>query len=351
MKIIKQSGSAIFDAIKILKKGGLVIAPSDTVYGALVDAQNHEAVKKLIAFKNRPWGKPISVFVENESMMEQYVAINDKQKKLLSNLLPGPFTVVLDSLHKADKLLESERGSLGVRLIDYPFIHNLVKAFGHPVTATSANLSGRNAHHSIDSLLKEFSQKKKDMVDLIIDAGKLPRNMPSTVIDITSTLVKIMRQGDLGIKDYKTFISKSTLDTEKIAQHLINKLLNKLSHTPLVFILEGDMGVGKTVFVKGVGKLFGITDIISPTYVISYEYVIGQKEVNKLIHCDFFNIDEPQEFQHLGLNQYLVQGNIFFIEWGEKAGDLYELLKSKAHIVHIKMEYGKDKEREINISS
>jgi len=347
MKIITQSPTAISEAVKILKAGGLVIAPSDTVYGVLVDAQNNKAVEKLIAFKNRPIGKPISVFVENRRMMVENVRISSLQQALLDQLLPGPFTVILDSKHRVHPLLESEKGTLGIRLIDYPFIHQLIKVFGKPLSATSANLSGRPPHYSVESLLREFSQAKKSMIDLVIDAGVLPRNKPSTIIDLTSSKLKILRHGNINLKDLKTYISNTPLETEAIAQLIVKKSLVLSKKKPLIYILEGEMGVGKTIFVKGVGRLFDINDIISPTFVISYEYVINSKEINKLVHCDFFNIEEPEEFKHLGLEQYLVPGNILFIEWGEKGGDLYEMLKNKAHLIHIKMKYGKNKEREI----
>ena len=98
MKIIKlNSGNVdqtINNTIEVLKSTGLVIFPSDTVYGLLVDATNKAAVEKLIAFKNRPVGKPISIFTDIESM-DQLVEINKDQQKVFEEILPGPFTIVL----------------------------------------------------------------------------------------------------------------------------------------------------------------------------------------------------------------------------------------------------------------
>lgn len=349
MRIIQLGNSAIHESIKVLKSGGLVIFPSDTVYGALVDSTNKKAVAKLIAFKNRPLGKPISVFVSDLKMMEECV-ITGKNKALLNKLLPGPFTVILDSKHKTDVQLESERGTLGVRIPDNDPIIHLVEEFGKPITATSANLSGRPAHYSIETLLREFPQSKKDMIDLIVDGGKLPRNKPSTVIDLTAPEIKIMRHGDVDIKDSQTFISRSSDETEKIAQFIVKKQLKKKLNKPPVFILEGDMGVGKTIFVKGAGKLFDVVNITSPTYVISCEYKVSKWGIDRLAHCDLFNIEEPNEFKYLGLQEYIEPGCILFMEWGEKAGEFYDVLKSRGEVTHIGMKYINEKEREITIS-
>src|SRR5437762_767193 len=86
----------IEETIRTLEKGGVVIFPSDTVYGLLVNAINEKAVQKLIAFKNRPTGKAISVFCDFKAL-SNLVKIDRNQKKILKNLLPGPFTVILDS--------------------------------------------------------------------------------------------------------------------------------------------------------------------------------------------------------------------------------------------------------------
>ena len=103
MRIIKIDGNnvdlIINKTIKILKSGGLVVFPSDTVYGLLCDATNEIAVKKLIQFKDRPAGKPVSVFC-NFDLINQLVTISNQQLAVLKQILPGPFTIILPSKHK-----------------------------------------------------------------------------------------------------------------------------------------------------------------------------------------------------------------------------------------------------------
>ena len=349
MKIIKLDDKNVIEkTVEILQQGGLVVFPSDTVYGLLVDAYNEKAVKKLIAFKNRPPGKPISVFVDWDFLYE-LVLVSEKQKELLENILPGPFTVVLRSKGKVCPLLESEKKTLGVRIPDYQPVNSLVKKFKRPITATSANLSGKSPHYSIESLLKQLPESKKKLIDFIVDARKLKRNKPSTVVDLVEENIKILRQGDILFTQVNTYISRSEKETKKIAQFILNKLLKKDVKKTLIFIIEGDLGVGKTVFVKGMGEFLGIKKIVSPTFVVMYEYEVEKSKVDKLIHLDLYNVEEKEEFEYLRIGDYLVPGNLLAIEWGEKVGEIFDLLKEKGEIVYVKMSYENEKERVIEV--
>ncbi len=348
MKTIKINhnnvNQVINSTISVLKSTGLAIFPSDTVYGLLCDATNEQAVKKLIAFKNRPAGKPISVF-SCLKFIDQLVKINKEQKKIIEEILPGPYTLILPSKHKVSKLLESEIGTLGMRIPMYLYIEVLVNQFKKPITATSANIAGRSPHYSIESLLNTLTEKQKNLVDLVIDAGTLPKNKPSTVVDLSQSDVKVLRQGDLEFlnKSIK-YLSKTSDETKKIAKQILKNVrtIHELSQQlkPLIFIIEGEMGVGKTVFVKGLGEQLGIKNIISPTFVIYYEY-------ENFYHFDLYNVEDKSEFKYLGLEKFLKPGNILCFEWGEKAGEIIKLLNEKGNIVYVKLNYINEKEREI----
>lgn len=342
---------------KVLEKGGLVIFPSDTVYGLLVDATNEKSVEKLIAFKNRPPGKAISVFV-TEQMLPEQVEVSDSSKPLLDKLLPGPFTVILPSKHGVSSKLESEKGTLGVRIPDYDFVSRLVNAFGKPITATSANLGGKSPHYSVESLLHQIPHKKQELIDLIVDAGKLLRNKPSTVIDLTHPEMKIVRQGDILLSDAETFHSKTPIQTRKLGSYVVEKVMKEETGKPVVLVLVGDLGAGKTMFTKGIAEYLNVENIISPTFVVYYEYDINigtksevKSHMTKLVHVDLYNIEDVEEFEHLGLEEYLSGRNIMVVEWGEKLGDLYERFKKKAKVVMVKIEYDGENERVIKVST
>ncbi|CAN5148973.1 hypothetical protein BH09PAT2_BH09PAT2_07450 [soil metagenome] len=340
----------INQTIEVLKSGGIVIFPSDTVYGLLVDATNEKAVEKLITFKNRPPGKAISVFVSDFEMMNTVVVANSKQK-LLETILPGPFTIILESKHAVSKKLESEKDTLGVRFPDNAFIQKLVKAYGKPITATSANLGGKSPHYSIQSLLNQLPKNKQDLIDLIVDGGKLPRNKPSTILDLTSDSLKILRHGDIVLKDSKNYTTTTAAQTYKLGAFIASTLVKKYDGQPMVCILKGDLGAGKTQLTKGIASYFEIIDIVSPTFVVYYEYDIAITNYKKFIHVDLYNIEEEEEFKHLGLEQYLEAGHVMCIEWGEKLGDMYRKLAEKAAIVYIEIQYIGEKEREIVVNS
>ncbi len=119
---------------------------------------------------------------------------------------------------------------------------------------------------------------------------------------------------------------------------------------PVIFVLQGQLGAGKTQFVKGVGERLGVYNIISPTYVVYYEYATQVEQFKTLLHVDLYNVNDKEEFNHLGLDAYLKKGVMWCIEWGEKSGDIIEALKEKADVRFVTFHYKSQSEREIVIS-
>jgi len=331
-------------AAKVIKNGGLVIFPTDTVYILAVDPTNQKAVDKLIAFKDRWPGKAISVAVNSVKMAEKYVVLNKRTTDLMTNLLPGPFTLVIGGKHKMAKGIEAENGTLGIRIPDNPMIMELVSEIGGPITATSANLSGRTPHYLVESLMKTLSQKKKHMIDLVVDAGKLPRNKPSTVIDLTEPEIKILRRGDLIVGKSKTLISKSEKETERIARFILRRA--QASCAPTVFGLSGDLGCGKTVFSRAIGKYLGVEGkITSPTFVIYNEYKIKD---GLFLHFDLYRITMEQELEEIEFLEQFTQNTISCIEWPEIMGkENMKKLKRVANYVPVNFRYVNEETREI----
>lgn len=358
MKILslttKNKDEVIDQAFKILHNGGLVIVPSDTVYGVSVDACNENAVQKLIHFKSRPPGKPISVFVGTMQKLQRFVETTPSQVAVLESLLPGPYTIVLPSLHKTSKLLESEQGTLGVRIPNNDFVNELVNNYETPLTATSANRAGQSPHYSVDALLNTLSDEKKAMIDLIIDAGKLPIRKPSTVVDMTKDTLSILREGDFGSLlqlqgETEEYDSKSEVDTKVIARNVIEKYYTRAKHKPLVFVFTGTLGAGKTVFVKSMATFLGVENVVSPTFVIYYDYDAHKDPVKKFIHADFYRLKDTEEFEHLGIEEFLTPGNVICIEWSEKSEVFLNKFIDAMSCVYINIEYTGESSRHITI--
>lgn len=350
MKIIKLTHDSLDLVVQAIHKGGIVVFPSDTVYGLLCDATNEQAVKKLIEIKNRPWGKPISVFVDGFPMIGQLVKL-DKNIHTLESLLPGPFTVILSSRHKVVSLLESERGTLGVRLTQFPLLIELVQRVGKPVTATSANISGKSPHYTVSGYLKELSSKKKELLSLVCDHGKLPRNKPSTIVDLTKGQLHLLRKGDIVPYSHTDeFTTNTAKETQKYARFIFEqKLFNFPIDKPIIFIIRGEMGVGKTVFAKGIGEALGVTDIVSPTYVVYFDYKATHKKVDTFVHADLYNIETKEEFDYLAMEKYLKPRTIWCVEWGEKIGSLFHVIKKHAKVIFVQMSYVNINKRRIQI--
>ncbi len=357
---LSQDGTNLKDVVsktqEVLSSGGLVVFPSDTVYGLLVDAKQEEAVSKLIAFKNRPIGKAISVFVSSIEELASHAFITSNQKPLLESLLPGPFTVILNSRHTVSNLLESETGTLGFRIPDYEPVRLVSKSYRNPITATSANLGGRHPHYSIESLLNQLPKEKQAMIDLIVDAGKLPRNKPSTVLDMTQDSLQIVRKGDIITSSKNEYRSPSPKETRKLGAFLLRQSEKKAKGKPIVFLMTGELGTGKTEMSRGIAEVLGIPQVVSPTFVVSYEYEIPHSASNRLnntykqfVHADLYNIMESDEMEHIGLDQYLDKPVIMVIEWGERMGDFIHSLQEKTHVVLVTFSHVNENERIIRV--
>jgi len=358
MIIRKERNIEIEEIIKILKNNGLVIMPTETLYGAFVDATNKKSIEKLNSYKRRPYGKPYSVAVSNQTMAEKYANLNKTAKELYKRFLPGPLTVISEGKHILAPGVESEEGTLGIRIPDYKLILKTIKAFGKPLTATSANASYKKRPYKISDILDNLSQKQKNLIDLIVDAGTLPKRDPSTVIDTTLDNPTTIRQGKIQLKNKKEIISKNENDTKAFADKLWQEYKRYAGKRAVIFALEGKMGAGKTIFTKGLAKAMGIEkEIVSPTYDLILDYKINYKNntnyrnnINyknnpnlELVHIDAWRLEGSKELDNLGFTKKITDESILAIEWAEKVADAIRRHSEEAIIIWIKIRYGKGK--------
>lgn len=342
MEIIKEDQKSISTVVKALSDGQLVFMATETVYIAAVDATNTKAVEKLVAFKNRPFGKPFSVAVTDIKMAEKYVRLNAAARNLYKQFLPGPVTVVSDGKHTVAPGVEAENGTLGIRIPDYKFVQDVVKKLDKPITATSANASYQRRPYKLDDILDNISDKQKALIDLMIDAGELPHNEPSTVIDTTLDNPTVLRQGDIKLKDKNEVLSRSEENTQNIGKELWQKYEKYAGKRALIFALEGEMGAGKTQFTKGLAKAMGITEVVtSPTFSLVEEYKVPKSDFS-LEHFDAWRLTDSTEMEALGFLKMAEDHNmIIAIEWAERVADIIKKYRDQAIVVWVKIEYGK----------
>lgn len=336
MKIIKEKNISVDEIVSVLEKDGLVIMPTETMYGAMVDATNSKAVAKLSTYKNRPLGKPFSIAVTNKKMAEKYVFLNKTAENIYKTFLPGPVTVISKGKHKVAHNVESENGTLGVRIPDYLLVTDVIKKLNKPITATSANASYKKRPYEIADITNNLSQKQINLIDLIIDAGKLPTKEPSTVIDTTIDDSTILRQGEIKFGNSIKVLSRSEENTQNIAKELWQKYEKFQGQRAIVFALEGPMGAGKTQFTKGLARALGIKEeVVSPSFDIEINYE------GKLAHLDVWRIKDKNELEALGFSKLINDKTVIAIEWADKVSDIVRKYSEDAVVIWVKIKYGK----------
>ncbi len=338
--------------LDILLSGGLVVAPTDTSYGILVDATNQGAVSKLFQLKDRDSGKAISVFVSGFPMMEDFVDTSGLQPSA-KQLIPGAYTFILPSKGLVCKLLEAEDSTLGIRYVKSDMITNLVKEFGRPLTATSANVSGKSSAYSVPSFINQLSKSRQALVDAVIDGGELPRNPPSTVVRLTGHNPEVLRSSTRNFLHHKEFESKSLKDTENIANDVYQLMGKALGLKSVVILLDGELGSGKTTWTKFFAKNFGIGKITSPTFNYELEYELDGSipDLKLFRHFDLYNITCAEDLASLKLNRLIADKSVNVIEWpAQIENSMLDELTNNTFLVRINLEYVSESSRKIVVN-
>lgn len=185
---------SIKQVVDVLKKGGLIIYPTDTVYGLGCDITNQKAIEKICRIRGiKPEKANFSFVCYDLSHIADYIKpIDTTIFRVLKKALPGPFTFILDANNQVPKLLSSNKKTVGIRVPDNTIARCLVKELGNPIISTSIHDEDEIIEYSTDPEL--IYEKYQDLVDLVIDGG-YGDNIPSTVVDCTTGDFEILRQG------------------------------------------------------------------------------------------------------------------------------------------------------------
>lgn len=192
---INPSIEIIKEVVKVLRDGGVVVYPTDTVYGVGGDPFNEIVVDRIVAIKRRV-GKPLPVLVSSIDVVKEIAYVSNTALQLMRYFWPGPLTLVLPVKKKFPLRITLGTGKIGVRMPAHKIPLLLAKGLSGVIIGTSANISGHPAPRTAEEALRELGE----LVDIVLDAGPTPGGAPSTVVEVNEE-IKIIREGPISIKD------------------------------------------------------------------------------------------------------------------------------------------------------
>lgn len=196
----EQEYKKIEEPAKILKDGGIVVFPTETVYGIGVNGLNEPAIKKLYKIKQRPINKPISLLVNSIEMIEKVAKdISDIEYDLIKKFFPGPLTIVLKKKENVPDILTAGLETVGIRMPENDIALKLIEYSGVPIATPSANISGKPSGTNMKEIMKDFNDK----VDYFIDGGVSKIGVASTIVQIIDGIPHILRKGKFSEEQIK----------------------------------------------------------------------------------------------------------------------------------------------------
>jgi len=195
VRAVMIEGQAVLDAgaldaiLAVLRGGGLIVYPTDTLYGVGADPSREDSIRRLFAAKRRPEGQPVSVVVASLDAAKEWAAISPRAEAVCGPWLPGPVTLLFRPTAGAPKMVVSAENTIAIRVPRHPVALMLAKQFG-PITATSANLHGRTPPVECGDAQEQMG----DAIDLYVDAGPCPVGKESTIVDLTGE-PRVIREG------------------------------------------------------------------------------------------------------------------------------------------------------------
>lgn len=185
------------NVINVIDNGGIVIFPTDTVYGVAANSLNEEAIKKLFEIKGRNDNKPICVLTSSVDKINKVAYVKEEEQKIVDKYMPGALTIILDKKEEVSDTLTSNLKTIGVRIPNNEIALKILDKLDYPLATTSANISGSQAAVKIEELIDVFDSK----VDIIIDGGVTDLKVSSTIVKLEDHEIKILREGSIKIID------------------------------------------------------------------------------------------------------------------------------------------------------
>jgi len=186
--------SSLERVLTVLRRGGMIVYPTETSYGLGCDASDAKAVEHVFRLKGRSSAKALPILVGSLPMLRRYVMLPHGVEEIIERHWPGPVTFVLRAGMRLPRVLHGGSGTVAVRISSHPIAQRIVSRFGKPLVATSANRSGKRPAYSVWAFRAQYATAR-NLPDLIVDGGQLPRRVPSTVASFEHGHLRILRRG------------------------------------------------------------------------------------------------------------------------------------------------------------
>lgn len=187
----------------ILRRGGLVAYPTETVYGLAAGAFDDTAITRVFHAKGRPHGQPLPVQIASAGEVETLAQdVSPAARKLITDFFPGPLTLIFRRQPIVSLIVTGGGETVGLRMPDHPVALGVLRAFGAPVVCPSANLTGRRASMSAADVLEDLDDK----IDLVLDGGPTDDRTPSTVLDVSLQPARLVREGKISRAQLEAYL-------------------------------------------------------------------------------------------------------------------------------------------------
>ncbi len=283
-------------AAEVIKNGGLVVFPTETVYGLGGDATNEDSSKKIYAAKGRPSDNPLIIHIDTPEMAEKYAHTNEVYYKLAKSFMPGPLTVILESKDTIPLATRAGLSTVAVRCPQSAIARELIKRAGVPIAAPSANLSGSpsptTAEHVIDDM--------QGRVDIIIDGGSSDFGLESTIVKIDNeNEITLLRPGKITKEDLSKLVSRvnvadAVTDKLKDGEVVLSPGMKYKHYAPKapVILLDGDVKAAVDYIDKN-----GDINIAIISYDKDFEHF--KKAFPKAFIYNFGSSERPEDGAHV----------------------------------------------------
>jgi L-threonylcarbamoyladenylate synthase len=235
--VLPAGGEAIKRAAEILRAGGLVVFPTETVYGLGVAAENPAAIRAMFAAKGRPADHPVIVHLADAAQVDRYAAeVPPVARQLAAAFWPGPMTLVLRRNERISDLVTGGLPTVGLRVPSHTVAQQLLKSFGGPIAAPSANRFGRVSATRAEHVFEELAGR----VELILDGGPCEVGLESTIIDVTSESPSILRPGAVTAEQVAAILNSEIVPPSATAPRVSGSLPSHYAPRVRVEIVPAD---------------------------------------------------------------------------------------------------------------